>query len=434
MASHYDPRRALGARAMSLTQWLIILIPVSINMVDGYDILALAQAAPVLAREWGLGPDRLGELLSFSLAGMAAGALGVSPVADTKGRRPAILFCLLMMSAGMFGAALSQGYWTMALARFTTGIGIGGMTSTAGALAMEYASDRRREFAPSFVASAYPIGTILGGIVAIAVLERFGWRGIFWVGGMLSALLIPISWFWLPESLDFLLSRQPRGALAATNKVLDRLALPRLDTLPPLAAQANDGGAAVREILARGHRFELLRLCIAHPLNMFSFYFIINWAVKWVTDMGLPTAAGISYSIYVSIGGIAGGLVAGWIAGRVGVKRLTVLTLCGMAAMIVTFGLLPPSLPLLVFHAALLGAMLFASACGCWLTIACAFPPQLRATGLGIASTMGRAGSIFGPLTAGYLLAAGFGVSGICLMLALPAILAALIFSTARRV
>ena len=116
MASHYDPRRALGARAMSLTQWLIILIPVSINMVDGYDILALAQAAPVLAREWRLGPDRLGELLSFSLAGMAAGALGVSPVADTKGRRPAILFCLLMMSAGMFGAALSQGYWTMAAA------------------------------------------------------------------------------------------------------------------------------------------------------------------------------------------------------------------------------------------------------------------------------------------------------------------------------
>ena len=147
-----------------------------------------------------------------------------------------------------------------------------------------------------------------------------------------------------------------------------------------------------------------------------------------------PSVVASAYPIGTILGGIAGGLVAGWIAGRVGVKRLTVLTLCGMAAMIVTFGLLPPSLPLLLFHAALLGAMLFASACGCWLTIACAFPPQLRATGLGIASTMGRAGSIFGPLTAGYLLAAGFGVSGICLMLALPAILAALIFSTARRV
>src|SRR5690606_24420509 len=94
MAGEYDPRKALGARPMLLVQWLIILIPVSINMVDGYDILALAQAAPVLAKEWQLGPGQLGELLSFSLAGMALGALGVSPVADTKGRRPAILFCL----------------------------------------------------------------------------------------------------------------------------------------------------------------------------------------------------------------------------------------------------------------------------------------------------------------------------------------------------
>ncbi|MBB5984997.1 MFS transporter [Sphingobium lignivorans] len=433
MATNYDPRRALGARPMLPVQWLMILIPVCINMVDGYDILALAMAAPVLADEWALGPDALGELLSFSLAGMAIGALGVSPVADTKGRRPAILFCLVLMSAGMFGAALSHGYWGMAVSRFVTGIGIGGMTSTAGAIAMEYASDKRREFAPSAVASAYPVGTIIGGFVAIAVLDEFGWRGIFWVGGMLSAILLPVAWLWLPESLDFLLTRQPRGALAKTNRVLKRLRLPPLEVLPPVAASAHDGAASIREISTPEHRGQLLLLCIAHPLNMFSFYFIINWATKWVTELGLSTAAGISYSIYVSVGGIAGGLVAGWIAGRVGVKRLTVVTLCGMAAMIILFGLLPPVLPLLVGNALLLGAMLFGSACGCWLTIAYAFPPQLRATGLGIASTVGRVGSIFGPLTAGYLLAAGLGKPLICVLLAIPAVLAAIIFSTARR-
>lgn len=433
MASHYDPRRALGDRPMLLVQWLMILIPVSINMVDGYDLLALAQAAPVLTREWNLRPDELGELLSYSLAGMAIGALGVSPIADTKGRRPAILFCLILMSLGMFGGAMSQGYWGMAAARLLTGIGIGGMTSTAGAVAMEYASDKRREFAPSFVASAYPVGTILGGFVAIAVLDEFGWRGIFWVGGCLSALLFPIAWLWLPESLEFLLSRQPRGALEKTNKVLRRLQLPPLEALPPMTVSANDGMASIREIFAREHRWEMLRLCIAHPLNMFSFYFIINWAVKWVTELGLSTAAGIGYSIYVSIGGIFGGLFAGWIAGRVGVKRLTFISLFGMAAMIILFGLLPANLPLLVGNAVLLGAMLFASACGCWLTIAYAFPPQLRATGLGIATTIGRIGSIFGPLAAGYLLVAGFDKSIICVLLAIPAMIAALIFSTARR-
>ncbi len=140
---------------------------------------------------------------------------------------------------------------------------------------------------------------------------------------------------------------------------------------------------------------------------MFSFYFIINWAPRWVTDLGLSTAAGIGYSIYVSIGGIFGGLVAGWVAGRVGVKRLMLVTMFGMAAMIVLFGVLPAVPLLLLANGVALGAMLFASACGCWLTIAYAFPPQLRATGLGIATTAGRIGSIFGPATAGYLMVAG---------------------------
>ncbi|HEY1124830.1 MAG TPA: MFS transporter [Sphingobium sp.] len=433
MTDHYDPRVALAARPMTAAQWLIIAIPVLINMIDGYDILALAQAAPVLAREWDLPDSRLGELLSYSLAGMALGALAVAPVADNKGRRPAILFCLMLMSLGMFGAALSQGYWGMAAARLVTGIGIGGMTATAGTVAMEYANAKRREFTPSAVASAYPVGTILGGIVAIAVLGEFGWRGIFWFGGMLSAALLPVAWFFLPESLEFLLSRQPKGALEKTNKVLARIDLPPLTALPPMPVRAADSGA-VREIFAPENRGTLLRLCIAHPLNMFSFYFIINWAPRWVTDLGLSTAAGIGYSIYVSVGGIFGGLVAGWIAGRVGVRRLMMVTMFGMAAMIVLFGLLPAVPLLLLANGVALGAMLFASACGCWLTIAYAFPPQLRATGLGIATTAGRVGSIFGPAVAGYLLVAGMGKPLIAILLAIPAIASALIFATARRV
>lgn len=429
---HYDPRAALAARPMTAAQWLIIAIPVLINMIDGYDILALAQASSTLGKEWNLPDSRLGELLSYSLAGMALGALAVAPVADNKGRRPAILFCLALMSLGMFGAALSQGYWTMAAARLVTGIGIGGMTATAGAVAMEYANAQRREFAPSAVASAYPVGTILGGIVAIAVLGEFGWRGIFWFGGMLSAALLPVAWFFLPESLEFLLSRQPKGALEKTNKVLARIGLPPLTELPPMPARVADSGA-VREIFAPENRGTLLRLCIAHPLNMFSFYFIINWAPRWVTDLGLSTAAGIGYSIYVSIGGIFGGLVAGWIAGRVGVRRLMMVTMFGMAAMIVLFGLLPAVPILLLVNGVALGAMLFASACGCWLTIAYAFPPQLRATGLGLATTAGRIGSIFGPAVAGYLLVAGMGKPLIAFLLAMPAIASALIFATARR-
>ena len=96
----------------------------------------------------------------------------------------------------------------------------------------------------------------------------------------------------------------------------------------------------------------------------------------------------------------------------------------------------------------LIGAALFGSAVANWLTIAYAFPPHLRATGQGFATTAGRVGSIFGPIVGGALLGTRTGeldlgfvsldltmtVATVCLVMAVPAILSALTFNRARRI
>src|SRR5690606_26660348 len=244
--------------------------------------LALAQAGSALKRDWGLSDAELGALLSMNLVGMAIGALSVSPVADQWGRRPAILTCLILMSIGMAVSAVSGGFVEMAAGRLITGIGIGGMTSTVGMLALEYASFKRREFAASAVASAYPVGTIIGAYVAIAVLDAHGWRGIFWVGAGLSAVLFPIAFAKLPESLDYLLSRQPKNALAKTNRMLKRMDMPAIAVLPPKPEGSKD--AVLAEIAQPFHVRELLKLFLAHALNMFAWYFIINWGPPLVSE------------------------------------------------------------------------------------------------------------------------------------------------------
>src|SRR6187431_1908517 len=106
-----DPRTTMRERAMNLQQYGVVALCVLINMIDGYDILALEQASSPLKREWNLSDTELGTLLSMNLIGMAMGALGVSPVADQWGRRPAILTCLGFMSVGMAWAAASQGFY-----------------------------------------------------------------------------------------------------------------------------------------------------------------------------------------------------------------------------------------------------------------------------------------------------------------------------------
>jgi benzoate transport len=450
MAEGYaDPRTVMRERAMNLQQYGVVALCVLINMIDGYDILALAQAGSALSRDWGLSNAELGTLLSMNLVGMALGALGVSPVADQYGRRPAMLICLALMSVGMAISAVSTGFLTMAIGRLITGIGIGGMTSTAGTLALEYASQKRREFAAASVASAYPVGTIIGAIVAVAVLDSYGWRGIFWFGASLSAVLLPIAWLWLPESLDFLLTRQPRGALETTNKVLRRMQVPEITALPPRPEDSGEGSTALREIMQPVHRNELVtKLFLAHALNMFAWYFIINWGPPLVAEASASDELGARYSAWVSYGGIVGGLTAGYFCGTFGVKRMMWFTMVSLAVLIALFGMFVGNTAALMVIAPLIGAALFGSAVANWLTIAYAFPPHLRATGLGFATTAGRVGSIFGPVVGGALLGTRTGdlelgfvsldvtmtLTAVCVVMGVPAILSAITFSRARRV
>ena len=426
-----DPRQVLGNRRMTLPQYGVVAICVLVNMIDGYDILALAQAGSALKRDWGLSDAELGALLSMNLVGMAIGALSVSPVADQWGRRPAILTCLVLMSIGMAVSAVSGGFLEMAAGRLITGVGIGGMTSTVGMIALEYASFKRREFAASAVASAYPVGTIIGAYVAIAVLDSYGWRGIFWVGAGLSAVLFPIAFVKLPESLDYLLSRQPKNALAKTNRMLRRMDIAEISVLPPKPEGSKD--AVLAEIAQPFHVRELLKLFLAHALNMFAWYFIINWGPPLVSEALGSDEMGARYSAWVSYGGIAGGLTAGFLCGVVGVRKMMWVTMLALAALIALFGLFVGNEQALWIIAPLVGAALFGSATANWLTIAYAFPPQLRATGLGFATTAGRVGSIFGPIVGGALLDKGLTVAAVCAAMAVPAVLSAMTFHFARK-
>ena len=442
-----DPRQVLGTRRMTLQQYGVVAICVLVNMIDGYDILAISLAGASLREVWGLSDAALGTLLAMHLIGMAVGALSVSPVADQWGRRPAILTCLLLMSVGMVISATSQGYWPMMGGRLVTGIGIGGMTSTVGMIALEYASFKRREFASSVVAAAYPVGTMIGAAVAAGALQGVDWRAIFWVGALLSGLLFPVAFLFLPDSLDFLMNRQPKGALEKTNRVLQRMGIPQIDALPPKPEGSKS--AVLLEIRQPFHVKELLKLFLAHALNMFAWYFILQWGPVLVTEADGPATAAATYQNAFSIGGVIGGMTAGFLCGAVGVKRMMWITMIAMGALIALFGQLADNVQALWILAPFMGAALFGSAVANWLTIAYAFPPQLRATGLGFATTAGRVGSVFGPMIGGILLntrhsgtleigGAGFDLSlsvgTVCLVMAIPAILSASTFTFARRI
>ncbi len=167
-----DPSAQLRREPMSSFQIAAVAICVALNALDGFDILAITFAGPGIAREWGLGPGGLGIVISTGLVGMSVGSLLLAPLADSLGRRPIILLCLILMTVGMLLSATAEDVIALSIWRIVTGLGIGGMLASINAMVAEYSNDARRDFCVSLMTIGYPLGGVLGGMASCLVAGR----------------------------------------------------------------------------------------------------------------------------------------------------------------------------------------------------------------------------------------------------------------------
>lgn len=426
-------RAALMARPMTGYQIGAVAIGVLVNMMDGFDLLAISFAGPAIDREWQLGAERLGVLFSAGLFAMAVGAFGLSWLADVLGRRTATMINLASMTVGMTIAAFASSFSMLLVARVFTGLGVGAMTAAIGSLVIEYASKRRREVSLGFVTGAFPFGTIVGGIVATWLLE-IGWRTVFGFGAVMTLLLIPLVWWRLPESLDFLLGKQPRDALRRANRELERLGFAPLEALPPRTDVVDTKDASLLDVVRPPVLASAVLACLGYFGFMTSQYFILNWMPSLMVDAGYTDAGAISFSIITNIGAIFGCAIVGLFTARWGVRAVTVSMLIIMAAAIAAFGTLPlDAVQLIRTSSFFIGFAAFATAVGIFSIMAAGYPAHVRGTGIGLALTSGRLGSAFGAYLGGLLLALGLTRSELCVVLALPAVVAAAVVAVLAR-
>jgi len=414
-------RQHIENSPMRACQVLVVALCVAVNMLDGFDILALSLISPTLSREWHLAPQTLGLLFSTGLVGTAVGGFALSPIADIWGRRTAILINLGLMSIGMMFSAMADSVVMLSVLRFCTGLGVGAMAGCVGTLAFEYCPLKTRALGLGLVVIGYTVGTLLGGYVAAPLLADFSWHGIFVFGGLCSLLLLSLVYFLLPESLDILASRQGPKALAALNNVLARLRLPAMSELPAPVAKASQSSLLDllrHPILART---ALMGLC--YLLFMMTEYFFLNWNNQLTTDAGFSDSDGIFITRLTSLGGLAGGVVVGLLGVRMPIRLVGALALLAMGLSLVAFGAAGTNLPLAQAAATVIGFGIFGAAVAVYATGASTFPARVRATGMGIVMSAGRVGSIFGPYTAGLLLGAQFNRFTVCAILAIPVLL-----------
>ena len=418
-----DARTILRDGPMTFFQIVVVAICTLLNMIDGFDVLAISFTAPVIAKEWGVEPVTLGVLLSAGLAGMALGSLFLSPVADLVGRRAVLIVCTAIISVGMLGAAATSNVWELAGLRLLTGLGIGGLLSSGNTLLAEYAPDRWRDLSISSMVVGYSGGAIVGGSISAYLIAAFGWRAAFIFGGACSTVLLPVI-LYLPESLDFILASKSKNRLASANAVMRRMGHPPMAALPEVTAEEISTRAVIGVFEPRFLKATLL-ICLSYFMLMLSFYFVLSWTPKNLVDLGFSVQQGIFGSVLLNAGGIIGGLSFGYLAGRSSARKVAPYMFVALFVSIVGYGALRSGLVPVMTGAFVAGFFLIGTMASLYAIVPQIYPARVRNTGTGLAIGFGRLGAVVGPYLGGLLIAAGWQRVAYYSVLAIPVLVSA---------
>ena len=420
-----DPREVIDQASMTTAQIIVVVITVLLNAMDGFDILSIAFASPGIAREWGINQLELGIVLSMELIGMAIGSVFLGGVADKIGRRSTLLGCLVVMAGGMLMATTASSPVQLSIWRVLTGLGIGGMLSCTNAVVAEFSNKKWRSLCISFMVIGYPLGGGFGGLYASSLIARYDWRAVFYFGAAATALLLPVVFFLVPESVHWLTRNQPANALSKVNQSLKRLGHGAIAALPEI--QREERKKSLGDIFSPALIGVTVIVTAAYFLHIVTFYFLLKWAPKIVADMGFAASQGGRVLTMGNFGGAAGGMVFGLLTARFGLKPLTIGILAVNAVMVAIFGRSAADLSSLTTLAIIVQFFGNAAVSGLYSIVAYAFPTHVRATGTGFVIGVGRGGAVLSPWIAGYLLNQGITLPTVGLVMGAGSLMAAFI-------
>lgn len=422
-----DPRETISQSSMGILQMLIIAVMVGLNGLDGFDILSISFAAPEIAKEWGISQTALGIVLSMELIGMGLGSFFLGTMADKVGRRPTAMFCLLAMALGMFMVTATSSIIALSVWRIVTGVGIGGLLTAITSLTAEYSNSRRQHLCISIMAIGYPIGGVIGSAVSSMLLASYDWRSIFYLGTTVTLLFIPVFYFIVPESVHWLIRKQPSGALKRINRTLKKLKHKAIDALPEISPDTRK--KSVSDIFSPALLPATLIISITYFLHITSYYFILKWVPKIVADMDFASSSAAGVLGWGNVGGALGGITFGFLTLKINLKRLTVATLFFAAVFIALFGRSPEDLNMLSLFCAMAGFFGNAGIIGLYAIFAYVFPTHARAFGAGFVIGVGRGGSILSPFLAGILLDTGMKLQNITAVMCLGALIGGIVLA-----
>jgi len=420
-AQTIDISALIDDRKVTWFNWSLVIFSFFVILFDGYDIGAISFAGPHMLREWNLPMSNMGLAISSGLWGILVGSPIFGFVGDRWGRKLAIVLSGLVYGLFTLLVVWAHSLDTVIYLRFIAGIGIGGLLPNLIALNAEFAPKRMRATLIIIMFCGITFGGAVPGMVSATLVPVYGWRLLFWIGGILPLIMAVLVWLWMPESIKFLVVRhKPRERIAAILRLMAPEVPVPADARFVIRDEKEYKGFNPKYLFGDGLAGLTITLWICFICNLMVFYFIQGWLPIVLTAVHIPiTEAAVAGTLF-QLGGTIGGLAVARPIDTRGLMPVMVLFVVGIpiVALIGFIGLYGEAW--LFLMVALAGFCTLGLQFGLNAASALIYPTAFRANGSGWAFAIGRFGSATGPLIGGVLIAAHMPLQWLYVCAAVP--------------
>jgi putative MFS transporter len=406
-AEHLNIPGRLERLPMTAYQKRLFAVVATAWLADQVDVALLVFLIGDLKNYFDLTPVQVGYLASMTFLGQLTGNLLIGSISDLFGRRIAFQSTMIIWGVASFLAAGAWDVVSLMVFRFLIGVGVGGEAPVAQAVLSEIIPASVRAKYIAFMEGFWAVGFIISGTITYLVLPIAGWRWVFVVVGLLSAVV-----FWVRRSLlesprwladhgrleeaEAVMSKMEAGVTAALGQPLPQpkpfLAETTLETRNPLAVLFS--------------RFYLRANVMAFTVWFFAllgYYGLTSWLAVILGQHGFSVVKSVGFITLITFGGIPGFFTAAQMLERVGRKPTTAIFLFLSAAMAYIYGHSANTTTLFIS-----GFVMQFFMFGMWSCLYAytpeLYPTRARSTGAGMASACGRVGAISGPIIVGYII------------------------------
>jgi MFS transporter, AAHS family, 4-hydroxybenzoate transporter len=415
----------IDGRPFSKFQIGIVVQCGALILLEGFAAQCIGFLAPGIARDLSIPLKSFGPIFSAALAGLTIGALSCGPIADRYGRKIVIVLSTLMFALFTALTAGAHSIQGLLLMRFLTGVGLGGAMPNAVALTAEYTPKRLQTVVVGAIFAGMPLGAATASLVSSRMLPYWGWRSVFYLGGLLSLMITVLLIKSLPESVKFLTATgaDPHKVEAILTRMCPSTA--GVILLAPAPSHERESGLPIKHLFTKGRTLGTMLLWITFFMNLLLLYFFINWLPGLLTTVGMPISAGVTAAGLFGLGGVIGSFAQGSLMNMRG-SSATILTEFLVSIALIAGLAHATSFMVIMAATLILGMVIQGVQAGLNALSASFYPTTIRSTGVGWALGIGRIGSIIGPLVAGMMLWKGWTPPQILSAGTVPASIAAL--------